>query len=62
LYIALTADMFVMGKGRQASMVRRVIPTDPQLVGGRQPVITIPFQHRSILLFGEPEIGAIVEI
>jgi hypothetical protein len=60
--MALTADMFVMGKCRQASMVRRIVPTDPQLVGGGQPVITLPFQHRSIPLFGESEIGATVAV
>ena len=62
LDIALTTDVFVMGKGGQAGMVRRIVPTDLQLVGGRQPVITIAYQHLSVPLFSEPEIGAILEV
>jgi len=54
--------MLVMGKCGQASMVRRIVPANLQLVGGRQPVITIPFQHIPVPLFSEPEIGAILKI
>lgn len=55
-------DMLVMGKCSQAGMVRRIVPANFQLVGSRQPVITITFQHIPAPLFGEPKIGTILEI
>ena len=60
--MALMTVMFVVGKCGQASMVWCIIPANFQLVGGRQPLVTIAFQPIPIPLFSEPEIGAILEI